>query len=97
MGLTTNLITAGEYKNGDLKIKGWSQKVVIINRSIFGKTEHILDKTTVDHIELIDKAQGVTNFVGMQHYQVAIYYKNGKKSLAKMEYTIYQRLNEILF
>lgn len=97
MGLTTNLITAGEYKNGDLKIKGFGKKLVIVTTSFFGKKEHILDKTTVDHIELIDKAQGYTSFVGMQHYQVAIYYKNGKKSLAKMEYDVYQKLNEILF
>lgn len=97
MALTTNLVTAGEYKNGDIKIKGFNNRVVIITRGLLGKTDHVLDKTTVDHIEVMDKAQGLTNFVGMQHYQVAIYYKNGKKSLAKMEYFVYQRLNEVLF
>ena len=95
MGITTNLITAGDYKNGDIKIKGFGKKVVIVSK--FLGIEHPLDKNTVDHIELLDKAQGLTNFVGMKHYQVAIYFKNGKKSIAKMEYNLYHKLNEILF
>ena len=98
VGLTTNTVTAGKYKNGDIKIKGIGKtRVVIETRGLFGKTEHILDKKTVDHIELMDKAQGVTSIIGMQHYYVAIYYKNGKKSFVKMEYNIYNALNAALF
>ena len=95
MGILTNMVTEGAYKDRDVRIKGLGRKVVLVSR--FLGLEQVLDKKTVDHIELLDKAQGVLDFVGMNHYLVAVYFKNGKKCIIRIEYYIYQRLNEVLF
>lgn len=96
MGIVNNRVNAGDYKDANIKIKGFGNKVVLIKYGFITKKIE-LNKKTVDHIELIDKSQTVFRALGLQTCQVAIYFKDGKKSLAVMDSEIYQRLNEILF
>lgn len=97
MGVISNRITAGDYKDADIKLKGFGKQVVLVKTGLFKDTKIILNKDTVDHIELIDKSQSMFDFIGAQTAQVKIYFKDGKKSLASMQTDIYQQLNEILF
>lgn len=94
MGLIRNIITAGDYKGASIKYKALSEKVFLENKSLLGGKETVkLDKSTIRKIEVVGKSQnGVVT-----DYQVTIYFKNGKKSLAIMEALIYNKLSALLF
>lgn len=95
MGWITNRVTAGDYKDADIKIKHGKPR--LIKKGILITTDIELNKKTIDHIELVDKTQTVFDFVGTQTAQVAIYFKNGKKSLIQISGDMHQALNAALF
>lgn len=97
MGMVTNRVTAGDYKDANIKLKNFGKRLVMIKSGLLITKEIELSKKTIDHVELIDKSQSMFDYVGMQTSQVSIYFKNGKKSLAIMDSHIYQKLNELLF
>lgn len=90
MGIACNNILAGDYKNGDIKLKGFrNDKIVLIHRGLFGKTEIEINKNTVERIVVIN-----------QQYQqngIEIYFKNGKKSMATVDNDILNRLKALFF
>lgn len=80
MGLLRDVVTAGDYKNADIKIKGlFNPKAHLITRSLFSKDIE-LNKKSVERIELIDKSQRGLDFVGTQTVQAVIHFRNGKKA-----------------
>lgn len=97
MGLMINRVSAGDYKDADLKLKGFSNKVMLIKKGFLKNTEIEINKKTVDHMELIDKSQTAFDFVGTQTIQAALYFKDGKKSLCSLDAIMYQKINEKLF
>ena len=69
MGLLSNIVSAGDYKNADIKVKGLrNDKVILVKRGLLGKDEVKLDKSTVDHITVVTQAY--------QKNQVEVYFKN---------------------
>lgn len=97
MGIFTNRVIAGDYKDADIKLKGLTNKVILKKKGLLTKTEFFIDKRVVDHMELVDKSQTAFDFVGTQTIQAAIYFKNGKKSLCQLDAITYQKINEKLF
>lgn len=94
MGLITNLVTAGDYKNANIKVKGMkNDKVFLIHKSLLGKQEIRLDKSTVADMET--KSQS-NNLAGSE-YQVEIRFKNGKRCLATLTDFTYRALNSSLY
>ncbi len=94
MGLITDLVTAGDYKNADIKVKGMrNDKVFLIHKSLFGKQEIRLDKTTLVNVEV--KSQ--SNHLAGSEYQVELQFKNGKKCLATLTDFTYRALCSSLY
>ena len=90
MGLVTNMIKAGDYKNGDIKLKGLkSDKPTLICRGLLGKTEIPLGKNTIKEI----------NHTTVSHaeHQLEIIWKNGKKSLAVVDNSTYTAISAKMF
>lgn len=97
MGLLRDVVTAGDYKNADIKIKGlFNPKAHLITRSLFSKDIE-LNKKSVERIELIDKSQRGLDFVGTQTVQAVIHFRNGKKSMVLLTAETYQFLNSAVF
>lgn len=94
--MALNFVTAGSYKGGVIKIKGLKRKVVL-NTSFPFYLSIELNKKNVDRIEIIEQSKGTAGFLNYSKAQIAIYFKNGKKSLAEVDPEIYKRLNELLF
>lgn len=94
MGIIRNIVTAGDYKGANIKYKAFSEKIILESKGFFGGKDTIeLDKKSVRKVEVMSKAQtGVVT-----DYQVTIYFKNGKKSLAILESLIYNKLAAKLF
>ena len=94
MGLIRNIVTAGDYKGANIKYKAFSEKIILENKGFLSGKETIeLDKKTIRKVEVMSKSQtGVVT-----DYQVTIYFKNGKKSLAILEAIIYNKLTAKLF
>lgn len=94
MGVIRNIVTAGDYKGANIKYKAFSEKIIIESKSFFGGKETIeLNEKTVRKLEVINKFQtGVVT-----DYQVTIYLKNGKKSLAVIEALIFNKLSSKIF
>ncbi len=90
-----NFVTAGDYKDSRIKIKAFSGKLVLITPLLRREIE--LNKKTVERYEILDQSKGTEGFLNYRKAQIAIYFKNGKKSLAYVDPAIYQRLNEVLF
>lgn len=94
MGLITDKITAGEYKGSDIKVKGFkNDKVLLIHKSILGKKEIRLDKSSVVSVNV----QSQSNNLAGSEYQVEIIFKNGKKSLATLTDITYRALCSSLY
>ncbi|ADL53681.1 hypothetical protein [Clostridium cellulovorans] len=90
MGIACNNVISGDYKNGDIKLKGLkNDKIVLIHKGLLGKTEIELNKSTVDRIVVVN-----------QQYQqngVEIYFKNGKKSMATVDNDVLNRIKALFF
>ena len=90
MGIACNNILSGDYKNGDIKLKGLrSDKIVLIHRGLLGKTEIELNKNTVERINIVNRQS--------QQNGVEIYFKNGKKSIATIDNDVLNRLSALFF
>ncbi|BDZ84199.1 hypothetical protein Lac2_23330 [Claveliimonas bilis] len=94
MGIIRNIVIAGDYKGANIKYKAFSEKIILESKGFLGGKDTIeLDKKSVRKVEVMSKAQtGVVT-----DYQVTIYFKNGKKSLAILESLIYNKLVAKLF
>lgn len=74
MGIACNNVIGGDYKNGDIKVKGIrADKLVLITHGLLGKKEVSLDKSTVSKFEI--------NLQQYQQNNITIYFKDGKKSI----------------
>lgn len=94
MGVLVNCVTAGDYKGADIKAKGMkSDKPVLIKKGLLGKTEILLDKSSVQNIEEISKQDSV----GSTITQIAINFKNGKRSLATVDGIVLRAITSKLF
>ena len=90
MGIACNNVIAGDYKNGDIKLKGLrNDKVVLIKKGLLGKDEIVLNKSTVDHIVVVNRQY--------QQNGVEIYFKNGKKSMVTVDNEVLNKINAALF
>lgn len=90
MGIICNNVISGDYKNGDIKLKGLRcDKVVLIKKGLLGKSEVILDKKTIDHIVVVNRQY--------QQNGVEIYFKDGKKSMVNIDNTTLNVLEASLF
>ena len=97
MGILRNLVTAGDYKGADIKVKGTIfPKAHLITQGLFSK-DIVLNKQSVERIELIDKSQRALDFVGTQTVQAVICFRNGKKSMVLLTAEMYQFLNSAVF
>ena len=94
MGILNDCVIAGDYKNGNFKIKGFKQeKVVLEYRTMLGKSEIKLDKKTVESIAI--KKQENNMFTSF--YQVEIIFNNGKKCLAILNSITYDKLSAAIY
>lgn len=74
MGVACNNVIGGDYKNGDIKVKGLrADKIVLVVHGLLGKKEIPVDKSTVSKFEI--------NTQQYQQNNVTIYFKDGKKSM----------------
>ena len=89
MGLLCNNVIGGDYKGGDVKVKGFrNDKIFIIYRGLLGKKEIPLNKNTVERMEIINKQY--------QQNGVEIYFKNGKKSMLSVDNDTLNILHTVL-
>lgn len=88
MGVACNNVISGDYKNGDIKLKGLrNDKVILVQRGLIGKTEIELNKSTVERINVINRQY--------QQNGVEIYFKNGKKSMVTVDNDVLNRLTAL--
>ena len=88
MGVACNNVISGDYKNGDIKLKGLrNDKVILVQRRLIGKTEIELNKSTVERINVINRQY--------QQNGVEIYFKNGKKSMVTVDNDVLNRLTAL--
>ncbi len=53
MGVACNNVIGGDYKNGDIKVKGLrADKIVLVVHGLLGKKEIPVDKSTVSKFEI---------------------------------------------
>lgn len=53
MCVACNNVIGGDYKNGDIKIKGLrADKIFLVTHGLFGKKEISIDKSTVSRFEI---------------------------------------------
>ena len=90
MGLMGNIVSAGDYKNADIKLKGIKgDKVVLVKKGLLGKEEIRLDKSTIARVEI--KVQQY------QQNQVEVEFRNGKKSLLCIDNDTLNKLNASMY
>lgn len=76
MGVLMNTVESGDYKGGDIKLKGFSNKPTLVVKSLFGKNEIRLDKSTVADYSIISTQESVGSTV----FRSKVQFKNGKSS-----------------
>lgn len=90
MGIACNNVLSGDYKNGDLNLKGFrNDKIVLIHRGLLGKTEIEINKKTVERINVVNRQY--------QQNCVEIYFKNGKKSMVTVTNDMLNHLTALFF
>lgn len=77
MGVACNNVIGGDYKNGDIKVKGLrADKIILVTHGLLGKKEIPIDKSTVSKFQI--------NTQQYQQNNVTIYFKDGKKSICSV-------------
>lgn len=88
MGVACNNVIGGDYKNGDIKVKGLrADKIVLVAHGLLGKKEIPLDKSTMSKFEI--------NTQQYQQNNVTIYFKDGKKSMCSVTNDTLNKLQAI--
>lgn len=88
MGVACNNVIGGDYKNGDIKVKGLrADKIVLVVHGLLGKKEIPVDKSTVSKFEI--------NTQQYQQNNVTIYFKDGKKSMCSVTNDTLNKLQAI--
>lgn len=88
MGVACNNVIGGDYKNGDIKVKGLrADKIVLVVHGLLGKKEIPVDKSTVSKFEI--------NTQQYQQNNVTICFKDGKKSMCSVTNDTLNKLQAI--
>lgn len=89
MGVACNNVIGGDYKNGDIKVKGLrADKIILVTHGLLGKKEIPIDKSTVSQFQI--------NTQQYQQNNVTIYFKDGKKSICSVTNDTLNKLQAIL-
>ena len=88
MGVACNNVIGGDYKNGDIKVKGLrADKIILVTHGLLGKKEIPIDKSTVSKFQI--------NTQQYQQNNVTIYFKDGKKSICSVTNDMLNKLQAI--
>ena len=88
MGVGCNNVIGGDYKNGDIKVKGLrADKMILVTHGLLGKKEIPIDKSTVSKFQI--------NTQQYQQNNVTIYFKDGKKSICSVTNDTLNKLQAI--
>lgn len=88
MGVACNNVIGGDYKNGDIKVKGLrADKMILVTHGLLGKKEIPIDKSTVSKFQI--------NTQQYQQNNVTIYFKDGKKSICSVTNDTLNKLQAI--
>lgn len=88
MGVACNNVIGGDYKNGDIKVKGLrADKIILVTHGLLGKKEIPIDKSTVSKFQI--------NTQQYQQNNVTIYFKDGKKSICSVTNDTLNKLQAI--
>lgn len=88
MGVACNNVIGGDYKNGDIKVKGLrADKIILVTHGLLGKKEIPIDKSTVSQFQI--------NTQQYQQNNVTIYFKDGKKSICSVTNDTLNKLQAI--
>ena len=82
MDSNVNRITAGDYKNSDIVLKGNNVDIpVLVYKGFLSKKEIFIDKTTVKMIK--------HSFLSVSEHEIIIEWKDGKLSQAVVDDVVY--------
>lgn len=97
MGVFTDKVVNGDYKNGDIKVKSFGNKVFLVKSGFLKDVKIEINKNTVKSIEVVDRTQGLLDYVGTQTVQAVINFKDGKRSMIEVSGVTYQAINRAMF
>jgi len=97
MGVFTDKVVNGDYKDGDIKVKNFGSKVFLVKSGFLKDVKIEINKNTVKSIEVVDRTQGLLDYVGTQTVQAIINFKDGKRSMIEVSGVTYQAINRAMF
>ena len=80
-----DVVESGDYKGGEIKLKGHNNKPTIIKKGFLGKTVIKLDKSTIKTYEVVS----TQTVVGTTQYRSKIDFKDGKSCIVHINYLVH--------
>jgi hypothetical protein len=80
-----DVVESGDYKGGEIKLKGLTNKPTLIKKGFLGKTVIKLDKSTIKNYEVVS----TQTVVGTTQYRSKIDFKDGKSCIVHINYLVH--------